>query len=67
MEITMIGRFEEACRHQGFCPAPYMTESMATRHCADGCCPDCGRFFQEEHPKAAERMKDMLVVWRVHT
>ena len=66
MEITIIGRFEEACRHTGFCPAPYMTESMATRHCADGCCPDCGMFFQEEHPKAAERMKDMLVVWRVH-
>ena len=43
MEIMMIGRFEEACRHAGFCPAPYMTESMA------------------------ERMKDMLAVWRVHT
>ena len=35
MEITMIGRFEEACRHQGFCPAPYMTESMAAEKMKD--------------------------------
>ena len=43
MRILISGRFGDACRQEGFCPAPYMTESMA-----------------------AEKMKDMLAVWRVH-
>lgn len=65
MRILVSGRFEEACRHEGFCPANYLPEAMTTKHCKDGCCPDCGRFFQEEHPKAAEKMKDLLVTWAV--
>lgn len=65
MRILMSGRFEEACRHEGFCPAPYLSESMAAKHCKDGCCPECGKFFQEEHPKAADEIKDLLVTWAV--
>ena len=65
MRILMSGRFEEACRHEGFCPAPYLSESMAAKHCKDGCCPECGKFFKEEHPKAADEIKDLLVTWAV--
>ena len=65
MRILISGRFAEACRHEGFCPANFLPETMTTKHCKDGCCPDCGRFFQEEHPEAAEAMKDLLVTWAV--
>ena len=65
MRILVSGRFEDACRHEGFCPANYLPETMTAKHCKDGCCPDCGRFFLEEHPEAAERMKDLLVTWAV--
>ena len=65
MRALVSGRFEEACRHEGFCPANFLPEIMTTKHCKDGCCPDCGRIFLEEHPKEAERMKDLLVTWVV--
>ena len=64
MRILVSGRFEDACRQEGFCPMPYLSESMASKHCRDGCCPDCGKIFQDEHPKAAEAMKDLLVTWK---
>lgn len=64
MRILISGRFEDACRQEGFCPMPYLSESMASKHCKDGCCPDCGKIFQDEHPKAAEAMKDLLVTWK---
>ena len=64
MRILISGRFEDACRQEGFCPMPYLSESMASKHCRDGCCPDCGKIFQDEHPKAAEAMKDLLVTWK---
>lgn len=65
MRILISGRFEDACGHEGFCPANFLPETMTAKHCKDGCCPDCGRLFQEEHPKAAERVKDLLVTWAV--
>lgn len=64
--IQISGRFEDACEHQGFCPAPYLSKAMQAKHCAEGCCPDCGRIFAEEHPQAVKKMADELVTWRVY-
>lgn len=65
-QITVSGRFEDACEHQGFCPAPYLSKVMQAKHCAEGCCPDCGRIFAEEHPQAVKKMANELATWRVY-
>ena len=65
-QITVSGRFEDACEHQGFCPAPYLSKAMQAKHCAEGCCPDCGRIFAEEHPQTVKKMADELATWRVY-
>ena len=65
-QITVSGRFEDACGHQGFCPAPYLSKAMQAKHCAEGCCPDCGRIFAEEHPQAMKKLANELVTWRVY-
>lgn len=64
--IQISGRFEDACKHQGFCPAPYLSKAMQAKHCAEGCCPDCGRIFAEEHPQAMKKLANELATWRVY-
>lgn len=62
--MLMIGEFSEACRHPGFCPAMWLSSASVAKFCKDGCCPDCGKFFLEEHPKTARSVKE-LVSWRI--
>lgn len=42
------------------------SKAMQAKHCADGCCPDCGRFFAEEHPQAMKKLANELATWRVY-
>ena len=31
-QITVSGRFEDACSREGFCPAPYLSKAMQVKH-----------------------------------